>query len=78
MVKLLLMASSIFLSVMPVPIQEPSNAPEATAPQAVTKPIPPKIKPNPESLARAKKVYGYDCAMCHGTDGAGRENSPRR
>ena len=72
MVKLLLVASSILLFVMPVPIQEPGNAPEATAPQAATKPIPPKMKPSPESLARAKRMYGYDCAMCHGTDGAGK------
>ena len=56
MVKLLLVASSILLFVMPVPIQEPGSAPEATAPQPVTKPIPPKIKPSTESLARAKKV----------------------
>ena len=72
MVKLLLLASSILLFVMPVPIQEPGNASKATAPQAATKPIPPMIKPSPESLARAKKVYGYDCAMCHGTDGTGK------
>src|ERR1700675_1030000 len=72
MVKLLLVASSILLFVMSVPIQEPGNAPEAPAPQAAAKPIPPQIKPSPESLARAKKMYGYDCAMCHGTDGAGK------
>ena len=72
MVKLLLVVSSILLFVMPVPIQEPGNAPETTAPQPIAKPIPPKIKPSPESLARAKKMYGYDCAMCHGTDGAGK------
>jgi mono/diheme cytochrome c family protein len=29
-------------------------------------------KPTPESLARAKKTYGYDCAMCHGIDGDGK------
>jgi mono/diheme cytochrome c family protein len=29
------------------------------------------VKPNPESLARAKKIYGYECAMCHGDDGSG-------
>jgi len=72
MVKLLLVASSIVLFVTPVPIQEPGNSPETTAPQAATKPIPPKMKPTPDSLARAKKMYGYDCAMCHGTDGAGK------
>jgi mono/diheme cytochrome c family protein len=72
MVRLLLVASSILFFVMPVPIQEPGNASDATAPQASAKPIPPKIKPSPESLARAKKMYGYDCAMCHGTEGAGK------
>jgi mono/diheme cytochrome c family protein len=71
-VKFLLVVSSILLFVMPVPIQQPGNGPEATAPQGATKPIPPMIKPSPESLARAKKMYGYDCAMCHGADGAGK------
>ncbi len=28
-------------------------------------------KPTPESLARAKKIYGYECALCHGDDGGG-------
>lgn len=28
-------------------------------------------KPTPESLARAKKIYGYECALCHGEDGGG-------
>ena len=68
----------MFLVVMSAPIQEPGNAPETTAPQTPAKPIPSKIVPSPESLARAKKMYGYDCAMCHGTDGAERENSPHR
>jgi mono/diheme cytochrome c family protein len=30
------------------------------------------IKPTPEGLAEAKKVYGYDCAMCHGAKGDGK------
>ena len=30
------------------------------------------VKPTPESIARGKKWYGYDCAMCHGTDGDGK------
>jgi mono/diheme cytochrome c family protein len=30
------------------------------------------IKPTAESQARAKKVYGYDCAMCHGANGDGK------
>ena len=30
------------------------------------------VKSTPESLARGKKQYGYDCAMCHGKDGDGK------
>lgn len=30
------------------------------------------VKPTAESLARGKKQYGYDCAMCHGVDGSGK------
>ena len=30
------------------------------------------VKPSPESLAKGKKLYGFDCAMCHGKDGDGK------
>jgi mono/diheme cytochrome c family protein len=30
------------------------------------------VKMSPESLAAARKWYGYDCAMCHGKDGKGK------
>jgi mono/diheme cytochrome c family protein len=30
------------------------------------------IKPTPESQAQAKKMYGYDCAVCHGENGNGK------
>lgn len=30
------------------------------------------VKPTPESQARAKKQYGWDCAMCHGDNGDGK------
>jgi mono/diheme cytochrome c family protein len=29
------------------------------------------VKVSSESLAQGKKVYGFDCAMCHGKEGAG-------
>jgi mono/diheme cytochrome c family protein len=29
------------------------------------------VKPTAESRTHAKKVFGYDCAVCHGEDGAG-------
>ncbi|MGA9967071.1 MAG: hypothetical protein WBQ10_17875 [Terriglobales bacterium] len=34
------------------------------APEAANQSNP--VKPSPESLARGKKIYGYDCAVCHG------------
>lgn len=30
------------------------------------------VKPNPISLAQGKKLYGFDCAMCHGKEGDGK------
>lgn len=29
------------------------------------------VKTSPDSIAQGKKVYGFDCAMCHGKEGAG-------
>ena len=30
------------------------------------------VKPTPEGLAGARRMYSYDCAMCHGTSGDGK------
>jgi mono/diheme cytochrome c family protein len=30
------------------------------------------VKPTPDNLAKAKKLFGYDCAMCHGENGDGK------
>lgn len=30
------------------------------------------LKPTAEGLAAARKIYGYDCEMCHGTKGDGK------
>ena len=30
------------------------------------------VKPTAASQAHAKKVYGYDCALCHGVNGDGK------
>lgn len=42
------------------------------------------VKPTPDSLAKAKKLFGYDCSMCHGENGDGKgdlagdfKNKPR-
>jgi mono/diheme cytochrome c family protein len=57
--------------------QQPAAAPTA-APAAADVKIPPEavnqvnpVKASPESLSRAKKIYGYECAACHGDDGGG-------
>jgi mono/diheme cytochrome c family protein len=51
----------------------------ADKPVSAENPIPPEarketnpVKPTAASLAQAKKTYGYDCAMCHGTGGDGK------
>jgi mono/diheme cytochrome c family protein len=54
--------------------------PASTAPQAATEFKVPAdligkvnpVKPTPESLAKAKQFYGWDCAMCHGDNGDGK------
>jgi mono/diheme cytochrome c family protein len=53
----------------PVPA---TTTPPATTPAAspVKKENP--VKSSPEVLAAAKKVFGYDCAMCHGESGNGK------
>src|ERR1700741_5405798 len=50
---------------------KPAAAPYYTIPtQASRKENP--VAATPESLARGKKQYGYDCVMCHGKDGNGK------
>lgn len=39
-------------------------------PEAAAKTNP--VKPTAESLAKGKKMYGIDCAMCHGSSGDGK------
>jgi mono/diheme cytochrome c family protein len=39
-------------------------------PEAVKQPNP--LKPTAESIAAGKRMYGYDCAMCHGQAGDGK------
>ena len=39
-------------------------------PEAAQKANP--VKPSPEGMAKAKKIYTIDCAMCHGENGDGK------
>lgn len=57
------------------PRPETRQEPQAAAPG----PIPAEdaakknpVKPTPDGMAEAKKLYGYHCAMCHGKDGDGK------
>ena len=50
--------------------QPPAPAPPTTPAAAVPAVNP--VKPTAESQAKAKKMYGYDCAMCHGEKGDGK------
>ncbi len=58
--------------------KEQKDQPPAKAPAQEYK-VPPEdaakvnpVKPTSESLAKGKKMYGYDCAMCHGEKGDGK------
>lgn len=57
--------SSFFLaqdsSAKPAPFVVPPDIAAQTNP----------VHPTPEGMAQARKMYGYDCAMCHGTSGGG-------
>src|SRR5579883_1637788 len=78
MSKTLLLLAALLLGAFIVSAQDskPATPPQASAPlfsvpvEAARKENP--VKPTPESLARGKRQYGYDCAMCHGKDGAGK------
>ena len=70
MLKLLLALSSFCL--FSFTAQEPAApaAPSSIPPEAAHMVNP--VKPTAESQAHAKKMYGYDCAMCHGANGNGK------
>ena len=46
----------------------PAAASPASAPAKKENPV----KSSPEVLSAAKKIFGYDCAMCHGESGNGK------
>jgi len=55
------------------PAQEPATpAAPATAPAQASNTTKNPVKPTAESLAKAKKTYGFDCEMCHAANGNGK------
>ena len=53
----------------------PAPPPYVIPPEAVKQENP--IKPSPESLDRARKVWAIDCEMCHGATGDGKSDLAR-
>jgi mono/diheme cytochrome c family protein len=53
-------------------LQQPAPTPAPTVIPAEAARMVNPVKPTPESLAHAKKMYGYDCALCHGATGDGK------
>jgi mono/diheme cytochrome c family protein len=50
----------------------PATSPAAASPATGAAKKENPVKSSPEVLAAAKKVFGYDCAMCHGESGNGK------
>jgi mono/diheme cytochrome c family protein len=66
-----LLANFTISHARPRSIQEkPNSAEPKMTPEDVAKTNP--VAPSPEGLAQARKLYGYNCAMCHGKDGDGK------
>ena len=51
--------------------QKPDATGDAKGPTDSATPGNP-VKATPESIADGKKIYGYDCALCHGVEGDGK------
>ena len=70
----------LFLCAFALWAQNPKDQPPAKAPAShAESKIPPEaaarvnpVKPAEESHAKGKKLYGFDCAMCHGEKGDGK------
>ena len=75
MVKSLLLVSSVILAgiaAAPNPGPNPGGATQDQAPAPAVSGAKNPVKPTAESQAKAKKMYGFDCALCHGDNGNGK------
>ncbi len=78
MLKLLVvLPAALFLALLPQEPAAPADQPAAPAAAPAASPadaasMTNPVKPTPESQAHAKTTFGYDCAMCHGTNGNGK------
>ena len=72
-----LVLPALFLLAPALPAQQSSTPTAQNAPTYAAIPVeaakqPNPVKSTPESLARAKKWWTLDCAMCHGKNGDGK------
>jgi mono/diheme cytochrome c family protein len=65
----LVLFALVYLSLLP---QQPAATPAPSVIPADAVQMVNPVKPTAESQAHAKKMYGYDCAMCHGANGNGK------
>ena len=67
----ILLASFGLLAANPKPAQEkPGSTEPKMTPEDIAKKNP--VPATPEGLAEVRKLYGYNCAMCHGKTGDGK------
>jgi len=73
---LLLLSAVIGIAAAPVipgrATQEPTPAPAAPAAPQASSTVKNPVKPTADSQAKAKKMYGFDCEMCHAANGSGK------
>jgi mono/diheme cytochrome c family protein len=77
-----LVLPALFFSLAVGVAQQPQNSTTPKSPTLAVIPVeatrqPNPVKSTPESLARAKKWWTIDCAMCHGKDGDGKGETAR-
>jgi mono/diheme cytochrome c family protein len=68
---LFVLAALLFFAPSPQQQPPPAAAAPSTIPPEAAHMVNP-VKPTPDSQARAKKMYCYDCALCHGPNGNGK------
>ena len=67
----ILLAGIVIAYAGPNPSQDkPGSAEPKVTPEDAAKKNP--VTPTPEGMAEARKLFGYNCAMCHGKSGDGK------
>lgn len=67
-----LIVCALFLGAFALFAQQDQAPPKPAPPSADARNQGNPVKPTSDSLAKGKKMYDIDCAMCHGKDGDGK------